>query len=146
MLYRLLVLLLAVSTDALRLQTPISRRQAAASVASSVVGLALAPLPASAKMLKKPPPDSAANAKAYRLSKPKYGVDEGSADFLANARRREDFEAGVKPRDANITPIRDPVTGEDLSKRRTYAAAVAAGDDLCATPGACGRRRDLSKK
>ena len=85
MLLRVVLLCHAVgTTDALRLPTTaVSRRQAAA-----CVSLALAPNPASAKMLKKPPKDSAEKAKAYRLSAPKYGVDEGSDAFLANARRR----------------------------------------------------------
>jgi len=144
---RLFFLLLSCAT-ALRLPPPTaaaSRRQAV-SIAAAVLVPFTASAPASAKVLKKPSKDSVEKAREYKLSKPQYGIDDGSPEFLANARRREDFYAGVKPRDGAGGVVRDPVTGEGISKRRTYSRAIADGDDVCGTPGACGRKGKPGRK
>ena len=85
--------------------------------------------------------EAAEKAREYKFSKPLYDPEDpnqGTPEFLANARRRSDYESGTTLRDGKGA-TRDPITGEDLSKRRTYVQAIKDGDDLCATPGACGR-------
>ena len=102
------------------------------------------PAPASAKILKASASqrkEAAEKAREYKFSKPLYDPEDpnqGTPEFLANARRRSDYESGTTLRDGKGA-TRDPITGEDLSKRRTYVQAIKDGDDLCATPGACGR-------
>ena len=100
----------------------------------ATLGFALAaqlvPSPAHAqksKLIARPTAESAAAAKAFRVQKP----GEETEAFKAAERRRSDVEAGLTPRDADRTPIRDPVTGKEISKR-TYAEALNEGVDTCA--------------
>eukprot|EP00308_Calcidiscus_leptoporus_P025842 CAMPEP_0119380570 /NCGR_PEP_ID=MMETSP1334-20130426/57580_1 /TAXON_ID=127549 /ORGANISM="Calcidiscus leptoporus, Strain RCC1130" /LENGTH=136 /DNA_ID=CAMNT_0007400457 /DNA_START=53 /DNA_END=463 /DNA_ORIENTATION=+ len=119
---------------AVRATTPFRARR-------SVVGLGLAAAlhfhvaPACAqrsKMVQRSSKEAAAAARAFKFSEP--GVETEA--FKAAERRRADVLAGVTPRDADRTPIRDPVTGKEIGGR-TYQEALAAGDDSCARPPFC---------
>ena len=109
----------------------VTRRAAVGSL-----GLALATLrPQSAhaqrsKMIERSSKEKTEAAKAYKLSAPEFAPGEGSDAFQAAERRRADVLAGRAPKDADRTPIRDPVSGKVVSAR-TYAEAIAAGDDIC---------------
>jgi len=124
---------------------PSPSRRHAVGLAAAAIALPLGlPAPASAKILKASASqrkEAAEKAREYKFSKPLYDPEDpnqGTPEFLANARRRSDYESGTTLRDGKGA-TRDPITGEDLSKRRTYVQAIKDGDDLCATPGACGR-------
>merc|ERR1712087_91960 len=84
------------------------------------------------KMVARASKEATAAAKAFKFSQP----GEETEAFKAAERRRADVLAGVVPRDADRTPIRDPVTGKDLTGR-TYQDALATGDDSCARPPFC---------
>jgi cytochrome c1 len=109
-------------------------------VMAGLGGALLAPAPAFAqksKMIPKATKEAREKALAYKFSKP----SEESDAFKANERRRTDIAAGLTPRDANTTPIRDPVSGDIIANRRTYSEAVGAGADICKNPSSGFRPR-----
>ena len=97
-------------------------------IAAAALGLVPAPAFAQrSKMIARSSKEATAAAKAFKLSRP----GEETEAFKAAERRRADVAAGRAPRDADRTPIRDPVSGKEVKSSRTYAEAIAAGDDYC---------------
>ena len=102
------------------------------------ITLALAPPFAAhasrSRMIERPSKEAAAAAKAFKFSKP----SEPSEDLLANERRRNDFAAGVKPRDAARIPVRDAISGKNVC-----AEIVCKPDDAACykLQGSCGSKK-----
>ena len=91
---------------------PTTRRNAVSIAAAAALPLVLHPSSASAKILKATAAqrkEASERAREYKFSKPLYEVDSGSPEFLANARRRNDFESGTQLRDGKGA-TRDPIT------------------------------------
>ena len=126
MVMRGLLLLLVGCASALHLPSaPLTRRNAALSL-----GLALALAPPSAahasrsKMIeRRRSKEASEKAKAFKFSKP----SEPSEDWLANERRRNDFAAGITPRDANRVPVRDSITGKNVRSTPSAPRRPSAG-------------------
>ena len=125
MVMRGLLLLLVGCASALHLPSaPLTRRNAALSL-----GLALALAPPSAahasrsKMIERRSKEASEKAKAFKFSKP----SEPSEDWLANERRRNDFAAGITPRDANRVPVRDSITGKNVRSTPSAPRRPSAG-------------------
>lgn len=112
-------------------QLRVSRRNAALGLAAGLT-LSLAPAPALASRAKLKSRKgnclqemgcSPEEIKAYKFS----AVPEQTEASKAAERRRADFEAGLKPRDPNMTPIRDPVYGKNICAEEI----CAPGDTVC---------------
>ena len=76
--------------------------------------------------------EAEAEARAFKLSP----IPQETEAFKAAERRRADFDAGVAPRDANRTPVRDAVTGKSICAENI----CAKGDSACfALQGSCAK-------
>merc|ERR1719486_135562 len=73
-------------------------------------------------MIERRSKEASEKAKAFKFSKP----SEPSEDWLANERRRNDFAAGITPRDANRVPVRDSITGKNVCAERVCKPDDAA--------------------
>lgn len=110
---------------------PVSRRDAALGLAASLA-MSLAPAPALAQRSSLVSrkgnclQDFGCTPEAVRAYKFSAMPEQTEASKAAE-RRRADFEAGVKPRDPNMTPIRDPVYGKNICAEEI----CAPGDSIC---------------
>ena len=112
-------------------QRRVSRRDAALGLAAGLA-VSLAPTPALAQRSSLVSrkgnclqdfgcsPDA---VRSYKFS----AMPEQTEASKAAERRRADFEAGVKPRDPNMTPIRDPVYGKSICAEEI----CAPNDTVC---------------
>lgn len=116
-----LVVLLVGSAGALQL--PLRRDVLIGGAALAALATPEAALASKSKYIETKNSPQGAKARAKKFAKP----TEESDSFRAAERRRADVEAGITPRDPDQRPKPKPP--------RTYAEALAAGEDACGEYG-----------